>query len=541
MTSKAWTKSVSAGTTASFWTQRVRWLACIAAVVVLGVSAGKTEGEPQTLGPKAGSVVTPPPTVPVDYYQRGVYARSKAGDLVVYKRQSRTVGQPWEHETVSRPGCQFVGNPVPVQRISDAPSQPTGLGDVFARTADGHLVHYAYYPLPSTGIGINGWRCTDVTAVAISEPAPGGEPVVKTIGGPAIASQPAVAITRTAGSMRIDVFARGADNKLAHYAWVEGSGWSAHTLTDYTIQGNVDVVASGGPRLDVFARSDRLHLVHYWWLASEDIWHPSNMTTDTPGAAPIVLDPVAVGSLQGNPARLRLDVFSLGVGGDLVHYWWSAQPPAIGDAENLTSLTLGPMIYGPPAVKVSYSCRRSLACPNPYLRLDVVGWQYISARNWGLAHYWWSDDPGATWDAEGLWPNVGPQVHTFPVIAMTVEQPSVNVQQPFFHAFGGTSGGQLSGYKGNSRTTGWNGEDLTSLTGGPQAVWSSVDAWGPDIDDGDSNQDVVEVYGRSESGDLIFYWGDHSSWGARNVTGDFAGPKIAGDPVVMGGQRVTGQ
>ncbi len=146
---------------------------------------------------------------------------------------------------------------------------------------------------------------------------------------------------------RRHAFARDSGNNLIMYleSLTDPDSWQPENLsarfpTRFTserlgIAGTPRPVGDWNPvRGDVFGRNADGELVHYWWLGGE--WHAENLTTGPHAALPrppLTANPIFSGDPEAvvshQDGYLRHDVFAR-TGGQLVHYWWSAQPPSGG-------------------------------------------------------------------------------------------------------------------------------------------------------------------------------------------------------------------
>ena len=223
-----------------------------------------------------------------------------------------------------------------------------------------------------------------------------------------LTSPPAVA---SWGSNRLDVFAAGHDQKLAH-KWWDGSKWHDWQSLGGTFKDGPAAVSWGPNRIDVFVRGLDDHLGHLWWNGSawegwEDLG--GNLTSGP-----------AVASWGPN----RLDVFAAGHTGELAHKWWDG-------SKWHDWQTLGGVFKGAPAAVSRDANRISVYVRGTDDHLGHLWWDGSSWQGWEslggtltsapaaaswsthredvfaaghdqqLAHKWWSDPSWSNWDWVG--------------------------------------------------------------------------------------------------------------------------------------------
>jgi hypothetical protein len=433
---------------------------------------------------------------------RSVFARS-AGDLVLH---SQTAPGGWQALNLSSPtGTRITGTPRPLAgyQFDASRNEHFWRADVFARSTTGSLIHYWWTPRTN-------WQNEDLTAQ---------------LGGPALEGDPVPVLgyqnRSQFGSLRHDVFGRNAANQLIHYWWTVQTGWRAENLTTMTggpaIHDNtIDVLVSrqnGYLRHDVFARNNAQQLIHYWWSAAPPSgWHAENLTQITGG-------PTVTGSLEAvlsyQEGYLRHDVFSSN-GAQLIHYWWSAQPPSGWRAGNITTTTNGPPVAGKIEVAVAEQ--------NGYLRHDVFARDVFSR----LVHYWWSAEPPSGWHGENLTNQFGVPIGRSPE-ALAATQTGYLRHDVFARGLGNDL---IHYWWSEQPPSGWRPENLTTFTGGPKLSGElDVQVTGNTI--------MHEVFGRSDTqpggpGHLIRYWWTASNgWQTDDLTSITTSPAISGDPVAM--------
>jgi hypothetical protein len=207
-------------------------------------------------------------------------------------------------------------------------------------------------------------------------------------------------------------------------------------------------------------------------------------------------------------AQTEETAFARNSAGDLIQYYWSAQP---GWAA--TNLTKSPLI----------GTAFRIASDPQAITLEVghVETRHVFARNGAgdVIHYYWSAQPG--WRAENLtsYPNIGT---AFRVVGGLEVLNSGETQ----HVFARTAAGDLVHYVW-SAAAGWAAEDLTTSLGigtgfriasDPKALSASL-----------------EVFARNASSDLIHYYRTATGWAAENLTrypNIGAAMRIAGNPAV---------
>lgn len=158
---------------------------------------------------------------------------------------------------------------------------------------------------------------------------------------------------------RLDVFAKGADNGLAHQ-WFDGASWSGWESLGGTLASQPAAVSWGTGRIDVFARGTDNTLIHKWFDGGN--WSGWESLGGT----------LASGPAAASWAKGRLDVFARGVNNTLIHKWF--------DGTNWSGFeSLGGALASEPAA-VSWSSGR----------LDV----FARGANNTLIHQWFD---GSNW------------------------------------------------------------------------------------------------------------------------------------------------
>jgi hypothetical protein len=315
------------------------------------------QGEDLTSGNRPLLVGDP---VPVSSEQNGwmrhdVFARGEGGALVHYW-WSLQPPSGWHAETIA--GLPIDGPPDVLV------SYQGGLRhDVFARDAFNELIHYWW--TASTG-----WNSESLTNGMSSR---------------RIFSDPEAIVSYQDGRLRHDVFARGSSGLVRHFWWLDAppANWNHGVLNGPFTVGKPDAIVSnqgGYLRHDVFARDSSNRLVHWWWSALP----PSGWQVEVPSELTMVTNPVAVSERQGR--WMRYDVFGRNSSNQLVHYWWSEEPPAVGGS----GVVSGPAITGEVDVRAGWFTGE--------LRQDIF------ARNTGgdVIHYWWSEVPPAVGGSANL-------------------------------------------------------------------------------------------------------------------------------------------
>jgi Repeat of unknown function (DUF346) len=151
-------------------------------------------------------------------------------------------------------------------QIASDPVVADSARDVFARNANGELIHY--YRSDEAR-----WRAENLT----QPPSIGA--VYR------IASDPVV--------FNLDVFARNASGELVHYYWSNEAGWRAENLTQRPSIGTAyritsdpvvnllevydPVTGAHVPTEHVFARNTRGEMIHYYW-SPQTSWRAESMT-----------------------------------------------------------------------------------------------------------------------------------------------------------------------------------------------------------------------------------------------------------------------
>ncbi len=292
-----------------------------------------------------------------------VFARNEAGQLILYGGLNQA-----ENLSMRFPqGFEIAGLPRPVATLQAAP----GLGahwaaDVFGRSASGELIHYSWNPRDD-------WRVENLTSGPTA-----ARPISPLTSNPTFVGDPEVVTyyNGQAYAQRQDVFARNGSGQLIHYfrTPTPTGVWHAENLTvgstaarpispltsNPIFVGAPDVVVSeqnGYLRHDVFASNSSGQLIHYWWSAEPPSgWHAENLTLVTSG--PILasaLDVYVTNSPFMHDKTYKHEVFArsdtfFSGPGHLIRYHWSAVPPAVWNFESLTSTNSGLAIVGDPVV-----------------------------------------------------------------------------------------------------------------------------------------------------------------------------------------------
>lgn len=318
------------------------------------------------------------------------------------------------------------------------------------------------------------------------------------------------------------VFARDGGGNLIFYRenWLDPDVWEHENLSarfpaGHEIVGRPRPVATWHPtpRADVFARNSAGELIHYWWTEQDD-WLAENLTVEEVVDGPLFTStpvPVAV----YNHPYLDHHVFGLNDVGELIYYWWSAEPPGNWHARNLTADLGGPIMLGEPVV------------------VDVaVGGLHIFGRNsmGQLIHYWRDAPRSGDWHTQNLTADLGgPTMVSEPAVV-------VGSHDGYLHydIFARNSADQLihywwyGGWRGPS-PSGWYAENLTTLISGwhirgnPIALVSHQNGY--------LRHDVFALHRR---GELIHYWwsaAPPSGWHSENLTIHVGGPTIQTDLV----------
>jgi Repeat of unknown function (DUF346) len=179
---------------------------------------------------------------------------------------------------------------------------------------------------------------------------------------------------------RLDVFSvlSNANEPLHHYWWPNNhNSFGLETLGESVAlgDGGVSAVSWGLERLDAFAIYPNEKRLRHWWYELSAGW--------ASGGAPEFL----VGhGLKYTPNAVswgphRLDVFAIGSGGDLQHWWWPGDGAVWGGPQPLGSDALGH-----PPVAVSWGSGRLDA----FAARDfggglgqVVHWWFPNGGQWG--------------------------------------------------------------------------------------------------------------------------------------------------------------
>jgi repeat uncharacterized protein DUF346 len=237
---------------------------------------------------------------------------------------------------------------------------------------------------------------------------------------------------------RLDVFAKGIDNRLWHKYWngISWSGWEPQPESSNTV-GGPDATSWGPGRIDVVARNSSKSVDHWYWTGSS--WSKDNLGGTTES------DP-GISSWGTN----RLDVFIRGTDNALWHKYWN------GSGWSAWESLGGNLAGGPSAVSWG---------PN---RIDVVGRDSTNS----LVHWWWD---GTSWHANQ---SLGAATFQDPAIASTGAG-QLNVY------YAGSDNNLWS--RNYSESTGWGAFSQVGslISGGPDAVsWGGgrVDVVAPNWD-----------------------------------------------------------
>lgn len=424
-----------------------------------------------------------------------VFARGTTGDLVMY-HHDLVGGQGWTHANLSAnrgASYRIVGNPSPTNVLRWNSNGPYVRPDVFARNASGELLDFYWTPTL-------GWQARNRT----NEAGGGrftGNPV-------AVVSTP-----DDSNAAVYHVFGRGRvlderdwttwlENRLIHYWSADGTSWHAEDLTETTdaptIFTDPDVVLTGnynGVRLDVFARDADNQLVRYWWTPQAG-WNQSewNLTALATGGQPFSGEFDAV---FGKENGLQLHVYALKGNGQLLHYY--SVDTINWHCENLSGY-LGGIMSGRPDVVVSYDNRQlrhdviarsnagrllrytwtaalgwrafyvwapSIVADPIFLRdyrhgafpFDVFARGTVATGAGDLIHLYQAADPASPMGLENLTTNLQGQ--------RFVAQPSALATVPTLEVFARTSEGHLLRYWYDKPASTWTFRDLTTDLAGP--------------------------------------------------------------------------
>jgi hypothetical protein len=432
-----------------------------------------------------------------------VFASNVAGELIHYYWSP----QPsWAAENLTQdPAYRLAGRPSVINLQSGEPMQ-----HVFARNADGELVHYYWWPQP-------GWAAENITKY------PNIGPASRFVGDPRV-------INLQSGDLPTQhVFARNAAGELVHYYWSPQPGWAAENLTRYPNIGAayqfvgdpqvVNLQSGDLPTQHVFARNAAGELIHYYW-SPQPGWAAENLTRypNIGAAYQFASDPRVINLQSGNEPTQH--VFARNAAGELVHYYWSPQPGWA--AENLTRY---------PNIGAAYQFAGDPLAIN--LQSGNEPTQHVFARNAAgeLIHYYWSPQPG--WAAENLtrYPNIG-AAYQFVGDPLAINLQSGN--EPTQHVFARNAAGEVIHYYWSPQP-GWAAENLTrypnigaayQFAGAPLAI---------NLQSG--NEPTQHVFARNAAGELIhYYWSPQPGWAAENLTErDTIGAarRFANDPSVI--------
>ena len=253
--------------------------------------------------------------------------------------------------------------------------------------------------------------------------------------------------------------------------------------------------------MDIFAGGAAGHLLHYWWTDTAG-WNRQNfnLTISTPGGLPFSGAFDGVYSWENG---FQLHVYALNSRSELIHYWSDG---FLWWCENLSGY-LGGVMFGRPDVIVSQD--------NGQLRHDV-----IARSDFGrLLHY--------TWTAASGWRPFyvsAPAIQSDPVAIPDVR--GQLVYDVFARSTSGGAGSLMHMWQLANPLTPWSPlENLTSVTGGQPFAGRPSVPW----------PNPLQVFARSEEGHQLRYWWDGGSWQYQDLTVDYAGPLIAGDPVSLFG------
>jgi hypothetical protein len=270
-------------------------------------------GEDRRWSPVADDVYLPAAAAPAEQ-SMSLFTRGARGDLLYRRRDFDTWG---ELRSLGVPLARVRGSEVPVPVEWPLAACTTGSEEIqlLARGAEGELLHGTYHG--------NEWRGFEYVGVPAGL---GGAPL-------GLASAPS-ACSRAPG--RMDVFVIGAAGALLHATW-DATGFGEFeslggvelpNTKPGPVSGQISACNCGDSRIGIFARGPAGDLLLKWWNGSG--WSPftSLGSPQEPDclypavrrAAPISSAPVACGG-----GTSRLDVFTRGPRGDLLHSSWDGQ------------------------------------------------------------------------------------------------------------------------------------------------------------------------------------------------------------------------
>jgi hypothetical protein len=446
---------------------------------------------PLATGP---SLVAQAPIDPFTYIDLSVFSRGVGGNLAMYHFDIPT--QTWSAANLSAnlgASYRIVGDPSPVVWLPGGTGGGYARPDVFARNDSGELLDFFWTPT-------YGWQARNRT---------------NETGGGRFTGNPVAVVAHPYERWAVlHVFGRGRVmqsngtwryNRLLHYWSAAGMPWQAEDLTGSRggpeILSDPDVVFRDGvDRVDIFAGGDYGHLLHYWWTDVAG-WNQQNwdLTISTPGGLAFSGAFDGVYSVENG---FQLHVYALNSRSELIHdgsdgfLWW---------CENLSSY-LGGVMFGRPDVVVSQD--------NGQLRHDVFARSNFDS----VLHYTWTAASG--WRAFSVW---APAIKGDPVAIPDIR--GQLVYDVFARSTSAGAGSLMHMWQLANPLTSWSLENLTTVTGGqPFAGRPNVPYPFP-----------LQVFARSAEGHQLRYWWDGWSWRHQDLTLDYAGPLIAGDPVSLFG------
>lgn len=381
-------------------------------------------------------------------------------------------------------------------------------------------------------------------------------------GGPGIVGTPSTfSWNQNNVGKRDEVYARNGAGDLIHYFRIGSGAWVGENLSAITgstpflrtdpvaVPGHQRIQNMSFSRHDVYAVDTNDELIHYWWSEIPPSgWHFENLTASR-GGPKVWSKPVVDNSryFYNGEWRLKTDVYSIDVYGDLIHYWWTR---AQGwNHENLTQTLGGARFLRDNGLSIVNEDPSSPSIDPVYHHL------FGSSASGHLLHYFWSRNAG--WDWENLTLVNGIQTH--PIIASgsgaTAANGTMNgVNRPRYSVFG-FLGTNLIRYWSWNLANPWNSEDVTtsfgfngssgSIIGRPTVGRSrqvQPSQGTPTINDVYVRHDL---YARDANRHLIHYW-SWDSWPSfklsngvipwqrgENLTTKIDGIFIETDPIVV--------
>jgi len=342
-----------------------------------------------------------------------------------------------------------------------------------------------------------------------------------------VAAAPAsvVAVNRVSNHVAAQhLVVQDAQQLLRHYVW--SGAWSIESLplnakATYGAPAMVtgpSATAYNIPTLHVFTRA--LATGHLFHAVRSDPggWAAEDLTAK--GVLTIAGDPVAIDGPQLGTSFEGQNVFARGTAGGLVHYGWidgqwraedlSANAPATARPAGDPAVANGPGVGG-----------AGIRAQNVFVR----------GSQGDLIRYNWVNFPG--WTIGSLTKQTGLKIAGDPIVLNGLNTDANGQRSQGVFAL--AADGSLLHFYGTQDLASWGGENLTTKTGAGAAgrlVGRPAVLNGGGLGNGDVP--AQHVFGRNASGHLIHYgWVNYAGWQWEDMTANYGGLTIAGDPVAM--------